>query len=94
MEVGFGDTGADPPPGCFQVSDEFVGCRQGEDAGFVSVGEFVGAGLDESGGDGGVSLQGDYYIFEGAGVFQCLFVQGVCGVSGHRGISSVDGVVV
>lgn len=50
--VRFRDTGADQPPGCFQVSDEFVCGRQGEDAGSMSeryVGSVVG-GLDESGG--------------------------------------------
>lgn len=55
MELHFRDVGAGPPSRRFQVSDEFAGGRQGVDAGFVSVGEFIGVGLDESGGYGGVA---------------------------------------
>ena len=43
-------------------------------------------------GRGELSARGDYDIFEVAGGFQCLFVQGVCGggvLGGHRGMSSV-----
>ena len=51
----FGDVGAIPPPRCLQVSDEFAGGREGEDAGYVPVGGFVGVGLDKGGGDGVVA---------------------------------------
>ena len=54
------------------------------------MGEFIGVGLDESGGYGGVARYGDYDILEVAGGFECLFVQG-SGVLGHRVVSSVDG---
>lgn len=51
MECHFCDVGAFQPPRCLQVSDEFAGGREGEDAGCVPVGGFIGVGLDEGVGD-------------------------------------------